>query len=98
MQGRRSARATSARLVHPLKARLQHTVDDDGFKEHRMRPHPQGALAVERAVDHQGLQRLAVTRRTDHLVRPFFPSLRNRQRLDKTSVALRLLHTLTNLH
>ena len=38
------------------------SIDLDVPAEHRMRPHPQPAFAIQRAVHHHRLQRLAVPR------------------------------------
>jgi CubicO group peptidase (beta-lactamase class C family) len=50
------------------EARLQAPVDLDPFDEHRVRSHPQRALAVQRAIQHIRIQRLAVPHHIDDLV------------------------------
>ena len=50
------------------KARLAHAVNHHFFIEHRRRPHPQAALAVERAVQRHRLQGFAVAHRADDFI------------------------------
>ena len=51
-----------------LESRPHHPVDEHLLFKHGGGAHPQAALAIQRAVQRHGLQRLAVAHGVDHLI------------------------------